>query len=203
MRKKDCAYLIAVLLAGVVFGAVGAIAVLGDMSFSISLKDMLQTIGALLSGLGASYAAYIAVTIARQDRERRRQSALKYLLAEISTFYNFKSVMDVAFRDEFSGLMGSDILEVEKSLKILQSINKERVMEASTAFGDLLLVTESRINSFLQTVHYINDIPFQYRPSSNIPKEIKANATAMNRAVNELFYKNENWESYLDVRNYE
>lgn len=168
----------------------------------VKLLNWVQTVAACIAGFGGIYTAHIALSISLQDREKQRQSALRYLLVEKSTFSNFKIVIDSIFRDEPPS-MGSDILEVEKSLKILQSINKERVMEASTAFGDLLLATESRISSFLQTVSYINDIPFQYGLYPNLAKDLKVNAAAMDRAVNELFYKNENWESFLDIRGYE
>lgn len=169
----------------------------------VKLLNWVQTVAACIAGFGAIYTAYIALSVARQEREERRQSALKYLLVEMSTFASFREVTERLLDTRFGGLTEKGFQEIKDVLNNLRGLNRERIIDASTAFGDVLLITENRISALIQSIEQTSNSTFMYVYSPGIAKEIKVNAKAMNKAVSELFYKNENWESFLDIRNYE
>lgn len=173
------------------------------VSVSVSLLSWVQTLAAFVAAAGGIYTAYIALSVARQEKEERRQSALKYLLVEMSTFASFESVTERLLNIQFGGLTEDGLQEIKDVLNNLRRLNRERIIEASTAFGDILLITENRIIVLIQTIGETKNSTFRYVYSPDIAKEIKVNTKAMNKAVNELFCKNENWESFLDIRNYE
>lgn len=170
---------------------------------SVNLLNWVQTAAAFIAAVGGIYTAYIALSVARQEREERKQSALKYLLAEMSTFANFQNVAERVLNIEFGGLTEEGLLEIKELLSSLRGLSRERIIEASTALGELLLITENRINALLQSKSPTNNSTFKYIYSPGIAKEIKANTKAMSKAVNKLFYRNENWEFFLDIRNHE
>lgn len=194
---------VAVFALLLVFGLVMANGWPFRVSVSVSLLSWVQTFAAFVAAAGGIYTAYIALSVARQEREERRQSALKYLLVEMSTFADFQIETERLLNIQFTGLTENGFQEIKDVLNNLRRLNRERIIEASTAFGDLLLITENRVSVLIQSIAQTNNSTFRYIYSPGIAKEIKVNAKAMNKAVTQLFYKNENWESFLDIRKYE